>query len=117
MEIRVLRYFVEIAKEGNMTRAAKNLHVSQSALSKQMKELEDELGRPLFTRTKSGLSLTEAGALLHKRAEDILNMVDKTTDEFASLDTVRGGNIRIGCADALVNKTWTLKSKKLESEI
>ncbi|WP_289002212.1 LysR family transcriptional regulator, partial [uncultured Megasphaera sp.] len=115
MEIRVLRYFVEIAKEGNMTRAAKNLHVSQSALSKQMKELEDELGRPLFTRTKSGLSLTEAGALLHKRAEDILNMVDKTTDEFASLDTVRGGNIRIGCA-ALVNKTWTLKSKKLESE-
>ncbi len=104
MEIRVLRYFVEIAKEGNMTRAAKNLHVSQSALSKQMKELEDELERPLFTRTKSGLSLTEAGALLHKRAEDILNMVDKTTDEFASLDTVRGGNIRIGCAESYLIK-------------
>lgn len=100
MEIRVLRYFLEIAREGNMTRAARYLHVSQPTLSKQMKELEQELGKKLFRRGSSSVSLTNEGMLLRKRAEDILKMVDKTTDEFNSLDELTGGEIRIGCAES-----------------
>lgn len=100
MEVRVLRYFLEIAREGNMTRAAEYLHVSQPTLSKQMKELERELGKKLFRRGSSSVSLTSEGMLLRKRAEDILDMVDKTTDEFRALDDVAGGEVRIGCAES-----------------
>lgn len=100
MEIRLLRYFVEIAREGNMTRAAQKLHVSQSALSKQMKELETDLHHELFRRTRAGLILTDAGMMLRNRAEDILEMVDKTEDEFAALDEITGGDVSIGCAES-----------------
>lgn len=100
MEIRVLRYFVEVARERSMTRAAASLHVSQPTLSKQLKDLERELGCTLFTRTNYGIALTDEGMLLRRRAEDILEMVDKTEDEFRSLDEVVGGDVRIGCAES-----------------
>ena len=100
MEIRVLRYFLEIARIGNMSRAAETLHVSQPTLSKQMKELEEELGKKLFHRESAGLSLTDEGMLLRKRTEDILDMIDKTIDEFSALDTVTGGEVYIGCAES-----------------
>ena len=100
MEIRVLRYFLEIAREENMTRAAQRLHVSQPALSKQMKDLEEELGRKLFRRGSASIHLTDEGMLLRKRAEDILAMVDKTAEEFANLDEVTGGDVYIGCAES-----------------
>lgn len=100
MEIRVLRYFLEIAREGNMSRAAETLHVSQPTLSKQMKALETELGKKLFRRGSSSLALTDEGMLLRKRAEDILDMVDKTADEFQALDSITGGEVHIGCAES-----------------
>jgi len=100
MEIRVLRYFLEIARAGNMTRAAETLHVSQPTLSKQIKDLEEELGKKLFIRKSTSLSLTDEGMLLRKRAEDILDMVDKTTDEFKALDEITGGEVHIGCAES-----------------
>lgn len=100
MEIRVLRYFLEIAREGNMTHAAERLFVSQPTLSKQMKELEIELGKKLFKRGSNSVTLTNEGMLLRKRAEDILDMVDKTANEFRSLDEVTGGEVRIGCAES-----------------
>lgn len=100
MEIRVLRYFLEIARQGSMTAASETLHVSQSALSKQMKELEEELGKKLFHRGSRSVSLTEAGILLRRRAEDILDMVDKTTDEFMSMDDLQGGDVYLGCAES-----------------
>lgn len=100
MEIRVLRYFLEIARAGNMSRAAETLHVSQPALSKQMKDLEQELGKKLFRRGSAGLSLTDEGMLLRKRAEDIVDMVDKTAGEFAALDDIAGGEAHIGCAES-----------------
>lgn len=100
MELRVLRYFVEIAREENITRAARRLHISQPTLSRQMKELEDELGRKLFTRSNYRIKLTEEGKLLQKRAEDILEMADKTVAEFKSLDEINGGDIYIGCAES-----------------
>ncbi len=100
MEIRLLRYFLEIAREENMTRAAKTLHISQPTLSKQMKELEQELGRKLFRRGSTSMKLTDEGVLLRRRAEDILDMVDKTTSEFKSLDEINGGDVYIGCAES-----------------
>ena len=100
MELRVLRYFLEVAREENVTHAAQRLHVSQPTLSRQIKELEDELGKKLFTRSNYSIKLTEEGMLLRKRAEDILEMADKTLEEFKSLDEINGGDIHIGCAES-----------------
>ncbi|MCI8388619.1 MAG: LysR family transcriptional regulator [Clostridiales bacterium] len=100
MEIRVLRYFLEVARENSITRAAVRLHISQPTLSKQLKDLEDELGQKLFVRTNYSIKLTDAGMLLRKRAEDILEITDKTLDEFRSLNDEMGGDIHIGCAES-----------------
>ena len=100
MEIRILRAFLEIAREGSMTAAAEVLHVSQPALSKQMKDLENELGQKLFRRGSRSVSLTDAGTLLRRRAEDILNMVDKTEEEFRAIDDLQGGDVHLGCAES-----------------
>lgn len=100
MEIRILKSFIVIAREGNMTRAAERLHISQPALSKQMKELETELDKKLFRRGSACMNLTEEGMLLLQRAEDIVAMVDKTVAEFKSLDDITGGDIYIGCAES-----------------
>lgn len=100
MEIRVLRYFLEVAREGNMTHAAQRLHISQPTLSRQIKELEEELGKKLFIRSNYSMKLTEEGMILRKRAEDILDMADKTVAEFHAMDEINGGDIHIGCAES-----------------
>ena len=97
MEIRTLRYFLEAAREENMSKAAERMHISQSALSKQLKGLEEELGKKLFVRHSFSIELTEEGML---RAEDLLSMADKITAEFASMDDIIGGNIYFGCAES-----------------
>jgi DNA-binding transcriptional LysR family regulator len=100
MEIRVLRYFLETAREGNMTRAAERLFVSQPTMSKQLKELEKELGTKLFVRSNYSIHLTEAGMLLRERAEDILSLVDKTEAEFKSLEEINSGDIYVGAPES-----------------
>lgn len=100
MEIRTLRYFLEAAREENMSKAAERMHISQSALSKQLKGLEEELGKKLFVRHSFSIELTEEGMRLRKRAEDLLSMADKITAEFASMDDIIGGNIYFGCAES-----------------
>lgn len=100
MEIRVLRYFLEVAREESVTHAAQRLHISQPTLSKQLKDLEAELGKKLFVRSSFSVHLTDEGMLLRKRAEDILDMVDKTSAEFKALGEVVGGDIHIGCAES-----------------
>ena len=100
MEIRALRYFLETAKEGNMTRAAKRLFISQPTMSKQLKELENELGVKLFIRSNYSIKLTEAGMLLRDRAEDILSLVDKTEAEFKSLEEINSGDIFVGAPES-----------------
>ena len=115
MEIRVLRYFLEIAREGNMSRAAERLHVTQPTLSKQMKDLEQELGKKLFKRGSTSVSLTDEGMLLRKRAEDLLAMADKITNEFQAMDDITGGDIYIGCAESYLVKYLARAVKKLSS--
>ncbi len=114
MEIRVLQYFLEIAREGNMSRAAETLHVSQPTLSKQIKNLEMELGKKLFRRGSTSVSLTDEGMLLRKRAEDILEMVDKIMYEFSELDNITGGEIYIGCAESHLIKYLAQTIKKFK---
>ncbi len=116
MEIRVLRYFLETAREGNMSRAAERLHISQPTMSKQIKELETELGAKLFLRSNFSVRLTDAGMLLRKRAEDILDLVDKTTAEFHALDDVGSGEIFVGAAESESVKYFARAVKTIQEQ-
>ena len=82
MEIRTLRYFLAVAREENMTKAAETLHVTQPTLSKALKSLEEELGKKLFTRHSFSIRLTEEGVLLRNRAEDLVSMADRIEREY-----------------------------------
>ena len=100
MEIRTLKYFLAVAREENMTRAAEQLHVTQPTLSKALRALEDELGKKLFTRRSFSIRLTEEGALLRNRAEDLVGMADKIEQEFVTLNDITGGDIYLGLAES-----------------
>lgn len=96
MDIRILRYFLAVAREENITRAAETLHISQPSLSKQLIDLESELDKTLLIRGKRKITLTEDGILLRKRAEEIINLVDKTEQELSSDISELNGEISIG---------------------
>lgn len=98
MEIRVLRYFLAVAREESISRAAEYLHVTQPTLSRQLMELEDELGTRLFVRGKRNRSviLTDEGMLLRRRAEEIVELTDKTEAEIHAKDEIISGDIYIG---------------------
>ena len=100
MELRTLRYFLAVAREENMTRAAEILHVTQPTLSKALRALEDELGKKLFERHSFSISLTDEGALLRNRAEDLIAMADKIEGEFLTLDDITGGDLYFGLAES-----------------
>lgn len=78
MELRVMKYFLAVAEEGNITKAADRLHLTQPTLSRQLRELEEELGAPLFVRGKRRIALTEAGVLFKTRAEEIMALEKRT---------------------------------------
>ena len=99
MEIRVLRYFLAVAREGNMTAAASALHITQPTLSRQLADLEEELGVRLFERKSHGVGLTPDGMRLRERAEEIIGLLDKTRAEFAALGAELAGDIHIGCGE------------------
>lgn len=96
MEIRVLQYFLAIAREESISGAAEYLHITQPTLSRQMKDLEDEFGKQLFIRGNRKITLTDDGMLLRKRAEEIINLVDKTQIEMNSSNNQLNGDIYIG---------------------
>ncbi|WP_411335905.1 LysR family transcriptional regulator [Ruminococcus gauvreauii] len=115
MEIRVLRYFLTIAREGSITNAANFLHVTQPTLSRQIKELEEELGQKLFIRGSHNMTLTTEGMILRKRAEEIVSMVDKTEAEFNSMENIVGGDIYIGGGETDAIKLVAEVAKDLRS--
>ena len=90
MDIRLLRYFLAVAREENITRAAETLHIAQPSLSKQLMELESEIGKQLLVRGKRKITLTEDGILLRKRAEEIVALLEKTEEELRSDFPVAG---------------------------
>lgn len=102
MELRVLQYFLAIAREQSIVRAAESLHLSQPTLSTQIKGLEEELGKQLLIRGTKGsrkITLTEEGMILRKRAEEILNLVQKTEKEITLSDQVVVGDVYIGTGE------------------
>ncbi|MGI6109097.1 MAG: LysR family transcriptional regulator [Eubacteriaceae bacterium] len=99
MEIRVLRYFLTVVREENITRAANVLHITQPTLSRQIAQLEEELGVTLFNRGTRKITLTDEGILLRRRAEEILALVDKTEKEMAEQEDLIDGEISIGCGE------------------
>lgn len=101
MEIRVLKYFLALAREQNITSAAEVLHITQPTLSRQLKELEDEIGKTLFIRGKRKIALTEDGRLFRKRAEEIVELVNKTKFEFSTPSDEIAGEISIGSGETI----------------
>lgn len=96
MELRVLRYFLAVAREETISGAAEALHVTQPTLSRQMMELEEEVGTTLFLRGKRRITLTEEGMFLRKRAQEIVSLVEKTEAEFKTADSPVSGDVYIG---------------------
>lgn len=96
MDLRVLRYFLAVAREESISGAADYLHLSQPTLSRQLMDLEKELGKTLFIRGSRRITLTEQGTLLQKRASEILELVEKTTGELTAADDAITGDIYIG---------------------
>ena len=101
MELRVLNYFLTVAREESFSRAAEKLHLSQPTLSRQLKDLEDEFGKQLLIREPRRILLTDDGALLRRRAEEILSLVEKTEGELLSSNEDISGDIRIGAGESV----------------
>lgn len=99
MELRVLRYFIEVAREQNITAAAEKLYVTQSTLSKQLMDLEKELGKKLLVRGKRKTTLTEDGMFLFRRAQEIVDLADKTEFSLKGTNEAITGDISIGCGE------------------
>ncbi len=100
MELKTLRYFLAIAREGNIARAADALYVTQPALSRQLKNLEEELGVKLYRRGSRGIELTKRGQLLKRRAEEIVELVDKATEECSAAETETAGDVFVGVGES-----------------
>lgn len=99
MEIRVLRYFLTVVREQSITKAADVLHITQPTLSRQLAQMEDEIGVKLFERGNRKITLTNDGILLRRRAEEILQLVDKTEKELIEQDEQVEGKITVGCGE------------------
>ena len=100
MDIRILRYFLAVAEEGNITKAAARLHVSQPALSTQLAALEEELGHKLLERSARGITLTEKGITLRQRADDLVDLAERVEAEIKSSDTGEiVGTVSIGAGE------------------
>ena len=100
MDIRVLEYFLAVAREESITKAAKALSMTQPHLSRQLKELEDELGKQLFIRGNKKVTLTEEGVLLRKRAEELIELMEKTKEEIRSSEERIHGTVLIGAGES-----------------
>lgn len=107
IETRLLHYFLTVARERNITNAAKALHITQPTLSRQMAMLEEELGVKLFVRDSRPISLTDEGLLLRRRAEEILELVEKTQAEITTQEEQVEGTVSIGCGELASVKLLT----------
>lgn len=99
MELRTLRYFLTVLQEGSITNASKRLHVTQPTLSRQLADLERELGRPLYTRSHAGISPTEYGAMLARYAEAIVGLAEKAEQDVKLPSKTVSGCVHIGCGE------------------
>ncbi|MCH5253212.1 MAG: LysR family transcriptional regulator, partial [Lachnospiraceae bacterium] len=99
METRLLQYFLAVAEEQSITRAAEYLHITQPTLSKQMMDLEESLGKQLLIRGKKKITLTEDGAYLRSRAQEIISLMESTEASFLGGEHAISGDVFIGCGE------------------
>lgn len=116
MEIRVLKYFLAVAREENITKAAEYLHITQPTLSRQLMQLEEELNTILFVRGKSRITLTDEGMLLRRRAEEIVDLANKTEKEFLEQNDLVTGEIFIGGGETYAMHALANVIKEFQSE-
>ncbi|WP_443863802.1 LysR family transcriptional regulator [Fusobacterium ulcerans] len=116
MELRVLRYFLAVVKEESITAASETLHVTQPTLSRQLMELEEEFGKKLFIRGNRKITLTDEGILLRKRAEEIVELVEKTETEITASDEIINGDIYIGGGETDAMRIIAHIVKKLQEK-
>ena len=116
MEFRVLEYFLAVAKEESISGAAKFLHLSQPTLSRQLKDMENELGKTLFIRSNRKIKLTEEGLILRKRAEEIIELMKKAKNEIKLSDEILAGNIYIGAGETVAVRELIKVIKKLRKD-
>ena len=114
MEFRVLQYFLAPAREQSISGAAEYLHLSQPTLSRQLKELEEELGKQLFIRGNRRITLTEEGMILRKRAEEIVDLMQKTEKEIALNDAAIAGDIYIGAGETDAIRILARTARRLQ---
>lgn len=100
MDIRTMQYFLAVVREGTISAAAQALHVAQPSLSRQMKDLEEELGASLFVRGNRKITLTEEGMVLRKRAEEMVRLMQMTEDEISQIKSHVAGSVRIGAGES-----------------
>ena len=100
MDIRTMQYYLAVVREGTISAAAHALHVAQPSLSRQMKELEDELGAALFVRGNRKITLTEEGMVLRRRAKEMVRLMQLTEDEISQLKNHISGSVRIGAGES-----------------
>lgn len=112
MELRVLRYFLTVAKEQSFTKAAEQLHITQPTLSRQLAALEKELGKVLFIRKGKSITLSEEGILLKRRALEILDLEERTLEELKGTDQCISGTVTIGCGEFAAVETLADICKK-----
>ena len=116
MEIRVLRYFLAVAQEQSISGAAEVLHLSQPTLSRQIMDMEQNFGKQLFVRGNRRITLTEDGMLLRRRAEEIIDLVDKTEAEITAEDDTVSGDIYIGAGETEVMRLIAKIAKELQTD-
>lgn len=116
MELRVLRYFLAIVREQSILKASETLHLSQPTLSRQLKDLEIELGKQLFIRGNRKITLTEEGVLLRKRAEEIVALVKKAENEIMIFEESIAGDIYIGAGETDAIRIIARTAVKLQAE-
>ena len=116
MEIRVLKYFLAVANEENIFRASQRLHLSQPTLSRQLMELEESLGKKLFIRGSKGITLTEEGMLLRQRAEEIVELIDKTENEIRSDSENISGDVYIGAGETETVRHLAKAAREIQEE-
>lgn len=100
MDIRTMQYYLAVVREGTISAAAETLHVAQPSLSRQMKDLEEELGASLFVRGNRKITLTEEGMILRKRAEEIVQLMQMTEEEISQIKNHISGSVRIGAGES-----------------
>lgn len=116
MELRVLQYFLAVTREQSILGAAESLHLSQPTLSRQLKDMEEELGKQLFIRSNRRITLTEEGMILRKRAEEILDLVQKTQQEISLSSEIIAGDIYVGGGESDGMRVMARAAKKLQEE-